>query len=95
MPNPRRMSRRAWALTWAVLCVAGLAATAWLQVAASAPEARPERPVKAECREYIAEIEGRIHVAKSNSKGEGAIVAFSRDRTDCAEELDDLLRGDR
>ncbi|MYW30212.1 hypothetical protein [Streptomyces sp. SID2119] len=94
MPNPRRMSRRAWVLTWALLCVAGLAATAWLQAAASAPEARPEY-IKAECREYIAEIEGRIHVAKSNSKGEGAIVAFSRDRTDCAEELDDLLGGGR
>jgi len=95
MPNPRRMSRRAWVLTWALLCVAGLAATAWLQAAASAPEARPERHVKAECREYIAEIEGRIHAAKSTSKGEGAIVAFSRDRTDCAEELDDILGGVR
>lgn len=94
MPNPRRMSRRAWLLAGAGLCVAGLTATAWLQ-AASAPEARPERRIKAECRAYIAEIEGRIHRAKSSSEGEGAIVAFSRDRTDCADELDDLLGGDR
>ncbi|MBT2379127.1 hypothetical protein J7E90_17660 [Streptomyces sp. ISL-111] len=94
MPNPRRMSRRAGLLTWAVLCVAGLAATAGLQ-AASAPEAPPERRIKAECREYIAEIEGRMHVARSDSKGEGAILVFSRDRTDCADELNDLLGGDR
>ncbi|MFF6907179.1 hypothetical protein ACFY9Q_14680 [Streptomyces sp. NPDC012389] len=82
------MSRRAWLLAWAVLCVAGLTATSWLQ-------ARPERPVKAECREYIAEIEGRMQAAKSYSEGEGGIVAFSRDRTDCTDELDDLFRGDR
>ncbi|MEV4875442.1 hypothetical protein [Streptomyces cyaneofuscatus] len=75
--------------------MAGLTATVWLQAAASPPEARPERHIKAECREYIAEIEGRMHVAKSNSKGEGAILVFSRDRTDCADELNDLLRGDR
>lgn len=89
------MSRRAWVLAWAVLCVTGLTATAWLQAAAAPPEARPERRIKAECREYIAEIEGRMHVAESNSKGEGAIVAFYRDRADCAEELDDLLKGDQ
>ncbi|MXG27173.1 hypothetical protein GRQ63_15995 [Streptomyces sp. YIM 132580] len=88
MPNPRRMSRRAWVLTWAVLCVAGLTATVWLR---AAPEVRPERHIKAECRAYIAEIEGRIRAARSDSKREGGIVAFSRDRTDCADELDDLL----
>lgn len=92
MPNPLRMSRRAWLLTWAVLCVAGFAATAWLQAAVSAPEARPERPVKAECREYIAEIEGRLDRTTVDGSGKVGIVTFMPVGLDCKDELDDLLR---
>ncbi|WP_432151591.1 hypothetical protein [Streptomyces sp. bgisy029] len=93
MPNPLRRSRRAWLLTWAVLCAAGLTATAWLQAAASPPEARPERPVKAECREYIAEIEGQLANVTVDSSGRVGIVTVMPGGLDCQDELDDLLRG--
>ncbi|MFJ9637203.1 hypothetical protein [Streptomyces sp. NPDC101178] len=93
MPNPRRMSRRAWVLTWAVLCATGLAATAWLQAAASPPESRPERPVKAECREYIAEVEGQLADVTVDDSGRVGIVTVLPGGLDCRNELDDLLRG--
>ncbi|MFD4277581.1 hypothetical protein R2B67_19405 [Streptomyces cyaneofuscatus] len=91
MPNPRRMSRRAWVLTGAGLCGAGLAATAWLQGAASPPEARPERHVKAECREYIAEIEGQLDRARRDGGEKSGILTFMPVGMDCKDELNDLL----
>ncbi|MGW7229437.1 hypothetical protein [Streptomyces cyaneofuscatus] len=92
MPNPRRMSRRAWVLAWAGLCVAGLAATAWLQAAAAPPEARPERHIKAECRDFMPETEDRMHMAESNSKGQGSILVVSPPGTDCSDDVHDFLR---
>lgn len=72
--------------------MAGLAATTWLQAAASPPEARPERPVKAECREYIAEIEGQLASATWDGSERAGIVTFMPVGLDCQDELDDLLR---
>ncbi|MFC9030586.1 hypothetical protein ACOZFM_09680 [Streptomyces arboris] len=95
MPNPRRMSRRAWLLTWAVLCVAGLTATAWLQAAASPPEARPERHIKAECREHIADLEGQLDRARRSGEEKVGIVTVLPIGVDCTDERADLLRGDR
>ncbi|MGA5471940.1 hypothetical protein [Streptomyces arboris] len=89
------MSRRAWVLTWAVLCVAGLTATAWLQAAASPQEARPERHIRAECREHIAEIEGQLGRARWNGEEKVGIVTVLPIGVDCADERADLLRGDR
>lgn len=92
MPNPRRMSRRAWVLAWAVLCVAGLTATAWLQAAAAPPEARPERHIKAECQDFMPKMEDRMRLAESNSKGQGSILVFSPPGTDCSDDVHDFLR---
>ncbi|MFD9747904.1 hypothetical protein ACFWX5_30830 [[Kitasatospora] papulosa] len=41
MPEPIRMSCRAWVATLAVLCVAGLAATAGLNVSSSPDPKNP------------------------------------------------------
>ncbi|MFF7856096.1 hypothetical protein [Streptomyces sp. NPDC007904] len=80
-----------------VLCAAGLAATAELN-ASSAPDAQPERPVSAECAEYVAGIERQLAEAERESKGDG-VLAFSRVQAgtgdDCGDELRDRLRGDR
>ncbi|MET8502342.1 hypothetical protein [Streptomyces microflavus] len=88
------MTRRMWALTWAVLCVAGLTATVGLQ-AASAPEAESERSIRAECREYIADIEEQIDKADWGDKGEIGILTFTPVGMDCGDELRDLLSGAR
>ncbi|MFI7288406.1 hypothetical protein ACIBRY_17395 [Streptomyces anulatus] len=98
MPKPLRMSRRTWVTAWAVLCVAGFAATAGLKTA-SAPHPQPEKPVSAECGEYIAYIETQRDKAKQEGKGD-EILAFSRERfvgtvDDCSDELRDHFRGDR
>ncbi|WP_445527469.1 hypothetical protein [Streptomyces cyslabdanicus] len=44
MPKPLRMSRRSWVAAWAVLCAAGLAATAELN-ASLAPAPQHEKSV--------------------------------------------------
>ncbi|MET7869873.1 hypothetical protein [Streptomyces cyaneofuscatus] len=75
--------------------MAGLTATAWLQAAAAPPEARPERRIKAECREYIAEIEGRLDRARWDGEEKTGIVTFMPVGLDCKDELDDLLGGVR
>ncbi|MEW1869235.1 hypothetical protein AB0420_14030 [Streptomyces caelestis] len=97
MPKPIRTSRRTWVAAWAVLCAAGLAATAGLN-ASPAPDPRPERPVSAECAEYVADIEKQLAEAGKEDGGDG-VLAFSRVRVgtgdDCTEELRDHLRGDR
>jgi hypothetical protein len=96
MPKPIRMSRRAWAVGWAVLCVAGLAATAGLR-AAPVPTSPPAMPVSAECREYIADIEKQLDKAKQEGEGDG-ILAFSRSggsTVDCTDELRNLFTGKR
>ncbi|MFE1509076.1 hypothetical protein [Streptomyces sp. NPDC058726] len=97
MPKPIRTSRRTWVAAWVVLCAAGLAATAGLN-ASSAPDPRPEKPVSAECAEYVADIERRLAEARRESGGD-EILAFSRVRTgtgdDCGDELRDRLQGDR
>lgn len=86
-------------LVWAVLCVAGLVATAWLN-ADPASEARPKKPVRAECREHIADIadiERKFDEARRDSKNGGSILASSRDAAgaDCDDELQALLDGER
>ncbi|WP_431996972.1 hypothetical protein [Streptomyces fungicidicus] len=97
MPKPIRTSRRTWVAAWAVLCAAGLAATTGLN-ASPAPDPRPERPVSAECAEYVADIEKQLAEAEKEDGGDG-VLAFSRVRVgtgdDCTEELRDHLRGDR
>ncbi|MGX8279861.1 hypothetical protein [Streptomyces sp. PBSH9] len=50
MSKPIRMGRRTWVAAWAVLCAAGLAATAALQDS-SASQPRPAESVSAECAE--------------------------------------------
>ncbi|MFJ4709192.1 hypothetical protein ACIP6I_30685 [Streptomyces anulatus] len=95
MPKPIRMGRRTWVAAWAVLCVAGLAATAGLR-SAPAPDPQPARPVSAECREFIASVKTQLDEAEQ--KGGDGILAFSRGRVstvDCADELRNLFRGER
>ncbi|WP_395570418.1 hypothetical protein [Streptomyces sp. BK79] len=83
------MSRRRWVAAWAVLCAAGVAATAALN-ASPAPDPRPEKPVSRECAEYIADIEARLAEAKREGEDEG-VLAFSRRRAG-AEACDDEIR---
>ncbi|MEU1457186.1 hypothetical protein [Streptomyces avermitilis] len=97
MPNPIRMSGRRWVAAWAVLCLAGLAATAELN-ASSAPDPQPEKPVSAECAKYIADIEMRLAKAKQEGKGDGVLV-FSRIQAstedDCRDDLRNHFRDDQ
>ncbi|MEU0626405.1 hypothetical protein [Streptomyces sp. NPDC005989] len=97
MPKPIRMSRRSWIAAWAVLCAAGLAATAGLN-ASSAPAPRPEKPVSAECAERIADIETQLAKAKREDKGDG-VLTFSRIQVgtedDCRGDLRNHFRGDQ
>ncbi|MFF4829494.1 hypothetical protein ACFY20_42695 [Streptomyces sp. NPDC001312] len=92
-----RMSRRSWVAAWAVLCAAGLAATAKLN-ASSAPAPQPEKSVSGECAERIADIETQLVKAKQEGKGDGMLV-FSRVRVgtedDCRDDLRNLFRGDQ
>ncbi len=67
MSKPTRMRRRTWAVAWAVLCAAGLAATAALQNS-SAPDPRPARTVSAECDELIAEVEKQLASPGSSAR---------------------------
>ncbi|MFG2142242.1 hypothetical protein [Streptomyces sp. NPDC048650] len=98
MPKPIRMSRT-WVAAWAVLCAAGLAATAQLN-ASSAPAPQPEKPVSAECAAYIADIEMQLAKAKAKQEGRGdGVLAFSRVKVgaedDCRDDLRNHFRGDR
>ncbi|WP_445526029.1 hypothetical protein [Streptomyces cyslabdanicus] len=97
MPKPIRMSRRSWGAAWAVLCAAGLAATAELN-ASSAPDPQPEKSVSAECAERIADIDARLAKAKQEGMGDG-VVALSRlqvgTEDDCRDDLRDHFRGDQ
>lgn len=97
MPKPLWTSRRMWVATWAVLCAAGLAVTAKLK-ASSAPDPQPEKPVSAECAEYIADIEMQLAKAKQEGKDDG-VLTFSRARVgtedDCSKELRNHFGGDR
>ncbi|MFM9458525.1 hypothetical protein [Streptomyces europaeiscabiei] len=96
MPKPLRMSRRTWVATWAVLCMVGIAATAALN-AFPEPDPQPEKPVSAECVEYIAGIEAQLAKAKVEGNDDG-VLAFSRTRVgadDCHDALLDHFSGDR
>ncbi|AIS02240.1 putative secreted protein [Streptomyces glaucescens] len=99
MPKPLRMSRRTLVAAWAVLCAAGVAATAALN-ASSAPDPQSgthEGPVSAECAEYIADIEARLARAREAGTDDG-VVALSRvsvDADDCSDELREHFSGDR
>ncbi|MFB6962121.1 hypothetical protein ACFCYB_35355 [Streptomyces sp. NPDC056309] len=97
MPKPIRMSRRSWVAAWAVLCAAGLAATAKLN-ASSAPAPQPEKSVSAECAERIADIETQLAKAKQEGRGDG-VVALSRVQVgtedDCRDDLRNHFRGDQ
>ncbi|MEU6687296.1 hypothetical protein [Streptomyces sp. NPDC046832] len=93
MPKPLRMSRCTWVAVWAVLCVAGIAATAALN-AFPAPDPQPEKPVSAE---YIADIETQLAKAKREGHDDG-VLAFSRTRAgadDCSDEILDHFSDDR
>ncbi|MER5612218.1 hypothetical protein [Streptomyces sp. NPDC002215] len=97
MPKPIRMSRRSWIAAWAMLCAAGLAATAGLN-ASSAPDPQPEKPVSAECAERIADIETQLAKARREDKGDG-VLAFSQTQVgtenDCLDDLRNQFRGDQ
>ncbi|MFI1213276.1 hypothetical protein ACH4UV_37540 [Streptomyces sp. NPDC020802] len=96
MPKPLRMSRCTWTVAWVVVCVAGIAATAALN-AFPAPDPEPEKPVSAECAEYIADIEAQLAKAKREGNDDG-VLAFSRSRVgadDCHDALLDHFSGDR
>ncbi|MGW6925206.1 hypothetical protein ACWGA9_28725 [Streptomyces sp. NPDC054950] len=96
MPKPLRMSRRMWIAAWAVLCVAGIAATAALN-AFPAPDPQTEKPVSAECAEYIADIEAQLAKAKVKGNDDG-VLAFTRiavGANDCSDEVLDHFSGDR
>ncbi|WP_216587375.1 hypothetical protein [Streptomyces brasiliscabiei] len=96
MPEPLRMSRRTWVAAWAVLCVAGIAATAALN-AFPAPDPRPEKPVSVECAEYIADIEAQLAKARKKGNDDG-VLAFARSRgraEDCNDAILDHFNGDR
>jgi hypothetical protein len=96
MPKPLRMSCRTWVAAWAVLCVAGIAATAALN-AFPAPGPQPEKPVSAECAEYIADIEAQLAKARTEGNDDG-VLAFTRPRVgadDCHDALLDHFSGDR
>ncbi|QIJ60639.1 hypothetical protein [Streptomyces sp. JB150] len=100
MPKPLPSSRRTWVAAWAVLCVAGTAATAALN-ASPAPGPRPgtsHEPVSAECAAYIAAVERELAKAAERTGEEGGVLAFTRVRTgaeDCDDELRDHLDGYR
>ncbi|PNG23243.1 hypothetical protein [Streptomyces cahuitamycinicus] len=97
MPKPLRMSRRTWVAAWAVLCVAAIAATAALN-ASPAPDPQPEKPVSAECAEYIADIETQLAKAKVEGNDDDGVLAFTRTRVgadDCSDEVLDHFSGDR
>lgn len=100
MPKPLRMSRRTWIAALVVLCAAGIAATVALN-ASSAPDPQRERnqkPVSAECAEYIADIETQL--ARDGQEGNDAdgVLTFTRTRAgaeDCSDEIRDHFTGDR
>ncbi|MEU3660953.1 hypothetical protein AB0E77_14555 [Streptomyces sp. NPDC032940] len=99
MPQPIRMSRRTGIAVWAVLCATGLVVTLALNASAEPdPQAeQPERPVSAECADYIADIDARLAEARQEGGGEDGVLAFARVRSgaeDCGDELrDHLSRG--
>ncbi|MGW6713942.1 hypothetical protein ACWF9X_03220 [Streptomyces globisporus] len=90
MSKPIRMRRRTWVGAWAVLCAAGLAATAALQDS-SAADPRPAESVSAECDELIAEVEKQLAKPEQDREEEG-ILAFSRGSASTLEDCDDELR---
>ncbi|WP_328565086.1 hypothetical protein [Streptomyces coelicoflavus] len=96
MPKPIRTSRRMWVAAWVVLCAAALAATAELN-SSSAPDPPPQKPVSAECAEYIEDIEKQL--AKAKQEGGDGVLAFSRVRAGtgdhCGEEFRVHFGGDR
>ncbi|MFJ5779740.1 hypothetical protein [Streptomyces sp. NPDC093094] len=97
MSKPLRMSRRRWVVAaWAVLCVAGFAATAALD-AFPAPGAHSEEPVSVECAEYIRNVEKQLAEAEREGNDDG-VVAFTRVRVgadDCSDEVVDHFRDGR
>ncbi|MFE0903317.1 hypothetical protein ACFW3Y_08830 [Streptomyces rochei] len=101
MPKPLPSGRRARFAVWAVLCAAGVAAVAALNVTASPasgprPEER-ENPVSAECAAYIADIEAQLAEAGSEHE-DGGVLSFTRrgiGAEDCGDEVLDHFGGDR
>lgn len=96
MPKPSRRSRRTWVAAWVVLCVAGIAATAALN-ASPAPDPQPEKPVSAECAEYIADIEAQLAKARREGTDDG-VLALTRTRAgadDCSDDMRDHFSDDR
>ncbi|MDQ0784640.1 hypothetical protein [Streptomyces sp. B3I8] len=96
MPKPLRMSRRTWVAAGVVLCVAGIASTTALNDSPT-PAPQPEKPVSAECAQYIADIETQLAKAKREGNDDG-VLSFTRTRVgadDCSDEILDHFNGDR
>ncbi|MFC7880967.1 hypothetical protein ACFUVV_03620 [Streptomyces sp. NPDC057376] len=87
-----RRSRRVWVAALAVMCAAGITATAAL-TSSPAPDPQPDRreeTVSAECAEYIADVERQLDKAQEEGQDEGLV--FTRTRVgadDCGDELRD------
>ncbi|MFJ9174427.1 hypothetical protein [Streptomyces sp. NPDC102360] len=89
-PIPIPRSRRAWIVTCAAPCAAGLAAAYGLNTS-SEPEPPPKKPVSAQCAALIESIEGQL--AKNERDGKkGGALAFSRNRGAGQEDCGDALR---
>ncbi|MEV0116837.1 hypothetical protein AB0H77_26930 [Streptomyces sp. NPDC050844] len=97
MPKPIPMNRLTWGVVWAAgLSAVGLAVTAGLN-ASSAPDPSSEKPVSAECAQYIEDIERQLAKARQEGEEDG-VLAFSRVRgatgDDCREALRNHFGGD-
>ncbi|MET8468436.1 hypothetical protein ABZY90_05295 [Streptomyces sp. NPDC006422] len=81
MPEPKPTNRRAWIAVWAVMCVAGLAATSALNTSSSTPEpSRDERLGSDGCDRRIADLDQWVAERKQEREEEGkgsGIVALS------------------
>ncbi|MFF8541456.1 hypothetical protein ACF060_14230 [Streptomyces werraensis] len=87
MPDPRRRKHRTWFIAWAVLCVAGLAATDALTATS---------PADADCADHIAEVEARVADLRSEGGSSGTALAWTSSPSggdDCLDELREHFDG--
>ncbi|MFJ8186115.1 hypothetical protein [Streptomyces sp. NPDC096105] len=87
MPEPGRRKYRNRFVAWAVVCVAGLAATDALT--GSPPSGGT--PTSSSCADRIAEIEARLAELGNEDTGH-ALVAFADGSADTGHDCDDELR---
>lgn len=71
MPEPKPTDRRVWVAAWAVLCVAGLAATSALNATSSTPEPSGDKPLSSDCDQRITDLEKWVAERKRERDAEG------------------------